>query len=94
MTAIRTTKIGQVEAATSSQSNDSTMEIDNHVDTKVLCSNFLPVHDFDISVDKFGWDARARSVECPTISGSIAYDHPISEKVNIWCIIRAFIEKY
>ena len=43
---IRTIKAGRVEASTSSQSNESTMEIDNHVDMTVLGSNFLPVYDF------------------------------------------------
>ena len=54
------------------------MYIDNHADTKVLGSNFLPIHDFEVLVDISGWDAGARSFECPTISGAIAYDHKIS----------------
>ena len=70
------------------------MEIDNHADMKVLGSNCISVHDFDISVDIYGWDASSGSVECPTISGAIFYDHPISGKVYIYyCIIRSFIVK-
>ena len=47
----------------------------------VLGSNFLPIHDFERLVDVSGWDGSAGSVECPTISGSTVYDHPISGKV-------------
>ena len=56
------------------------MEIDNHADTMMLGSNCLPVHDFDIPVDVSGWYASAGSVECPTFSRAIAYEHPIGEK--------------
>ena len=38
-------KLGKDDAATSSQSNKYTMEINNQADTTVLSSNFLPVHD-------------------------------------------------
>ena len=78
---IRTIKVGGVEVATSSKSNESTMEINNHTDTTVLGSNCLPVHDCEISVDVSGWDASAGSVECPIISGDIAYENPISGQV-------------
>ena len=78
---IRTIKVGRVEASTSSQSNESTTEINNHADMTVLGSNCLPVPYFERLVDVSVWDASAGSVECPTISGAIAYDHPISGKV-------------
>ena len=81
MAAIPTVKLGRVEAASSLKSNDSTMEINNHADTTVLGSNCLPIHDFEISVDVSGWDASSDGVECPKISGAIAYDHPISGQV-------------
>ena len=81
MATICTIKVGQVEAATSSQSNDSTMEINNRADMTVLGSNFLPVNDFERSVDVFRWGASAGSVEYPTISEAILYDHLISGKV-------------
>ena len=74
-------KIGRVEAATSSQNNEYTMEINNHADTTVLVSNCLPVHDFEISVDTSIWYARSGSVERTTISVAIAYEHPISRQV-------------
>ena len=54
------------------------MKIDNHTDTTVLGSNRLPIHDFEILVDEYGWDASAGIVKCPTISGVISYYHPIS----------------
>ena len=67
-----TTKIGQVESATSSLSNESIMEIYNHADTTALGSNCLPVYSFEISVDVSGWDARAGNVLCHNTSGAIA----------------------
>ena len=79
--AIFTIKVVRVEAATSSHINESTMDIDNHADTMVLGTNFLPIYDYGRSVDVYGWDVSAGSFECPTISGAIAYDHPISGKL-------------
>ena len=54
------------------------MEINNHADTILLGSNFLPIHYVGRLVDVSGWDVSSGSVECPKISGAIAYDHPIS----------------
>ena len=81
MEEICTIKVVRVEAATSSQSNESTMEIDNNADTAVVGLICLPVHYFERSVELSGWDASAGSVECPAIFGAIAYDHLISRKV-------------
>ena len=78
---ICTIKVGSVEAVTSSQSNDSTTDIDNHVNTTVLGSNCQPIHDFGISVGVSEWESSDGSVTCPIVSGAIAYDHPISKQV-------------
>ena len=83
MAAICTIKVGRVEAYTLSQINDSTMEIDNHTDIIVLEYNFLQINDFERSVYVSGWYASSGSVECPTISGDIAYDHPIIGQVSM-----------
>ena len=80
MVKIRKIKVGQFEAATSSQSNESTMEIVNHAYMTVLGSNFIPVSYFERSVDVSRWDASSGGVECPNISGAIAYDHLIIGK--------------
>ena len=82
MAAICTIKLGRFRAATSSQSNGSTMDIDNHAGTTVLGPNCLPVPDFEKEVDVSGWDASAGSVECPAISKGIAYYHTISGQVD------------
>ena len=63
MAEILTIKVGIFQSAISLQSNDSAMEIDNHADTTVLGSNCLPIHDYGISVDVYGWDASAGSFE-------------------------------
>ena len=63
--------------------NESTMEMDNHEDTTVLGRNCLPIHDYSRPVDVSGWDSSQGSVECPTISGAVAYDHPITGQVFI-----------
>ena len=83
MAVIHTTKIGQVEGATSSQNIDPTTEINNHTNMTVLGLNCLPLYDFERPLDVSGWDARSRSVECTTIYGAIAYDHPISGQVSL-----------
>ena len=89
MAGISTIKVGRVEAATSSQSNDSTMEINNHANTTVLGSDFLPIHDFERWVDVSRWYLSAGSVEFPTISGDIEYDYPISEQVYMLVYYQA-----
>ena len=71
MTEICTIKVGIVEAATFSQINELTMDIDNHTETMVYASNCLPVHDFEILVYVSVWEERDGSVECPNISGGI-----------------------
>ena len=83
MSAISTFKVGRVHLATSLQSNESAMEIDNHTYTTVLGSNCLPIHGFGRLVDVSEWDASAGSVEYPTIFGAILYDHPTSGKFYI-----------
>ena len=62
MAAIPTIKVGRVQSATSLQSNESAMGIDNHTDTTVIGSNCVPIHDFGISVDVSGWEASSESV--------------------------------
>ena len=81
MDAILNIKVGRVEAATSLQSNESITDINNNADTTVLGSNLLTIHYFERLVDVSGWDASAGSVECPTISGAISYDHTSSGQV-------------
>ena len=77
LAAIRTVKIGRriVSAISPQINNISTMEIDNHADTTVLGRNCLPIQDYNRPVDVSGWDESQGSVECPTISGAVAYDH-------------------
>ena len=71
MTVIHTIKVGRFEAPTSSKSNESTMEIDNHAYTTVLGSNCLPIHDFEKSVDVSEWEVSAEIVDCTTFSRTI-----------------------
>ena len=78
LAAIRTVKIGQIVSAISPQINSiSTMEI-------VLGRNWLPIQNYNRPVDVSGcWDESQGSVECPTILGAVAYDHPVSGKTYI-----------
>ena len=69
-------------AATSPRNKSgSTMEIDIYADTTVSGIYCLPAHDFRRQVDVSGYDSVARNIECPTISGALAYDHPITVKI-------------
>ena len=47
-------KVGRVISAKFSNSNESTIDIDNHADKTVLGLNCLPIHDFEISIDVSG----------------------------------------
>ena len=90
MAVIRTIKVVRVEASTSLQINESTMDIDNHKYMTMLGSNCLPIHYFERSVDVSKWDTSAGSVECPIISGGIEYYHLVLGKVYM-CVYRQAI---
>ena len=81
VTEILIIKLGKAEAATPSQINESTMEIDNHADMTVLGPNCIPVHYFERYVDVSEWYRSDEMFECPTISGAIAYGRRISGQV-------------
>lgn len=52
------------------------MELDTHADTTVLGRHCLVIQDFNRPVDVSGWDSALGTVECPTVTGVVAYDHP------------------
>ena len=54
------------------------MELDTHADTTVLGQNCPLIQDFDKTVSVTGWDALAGATECRTVSGVVAYDHPVT----------------
>ena len=84
MSAIRTIKIGRIETDTSSLIGSSgTMELDNHADTTVLGRECLPFIDYEQPVDVVGYNPSLGSQQCPTISGAVAYDHPVTGQVYI-----------
>ena len=76
-----TYKIGQLVAlTTSSLGLESLMQLDTHADTTVLGRHCLVVQDFNLPVGVPGWDSTLRTIECPTITGVVAYDHPTTGK--------------
>ena len=82
MAAIDTNRIDLIDAATSSRNKSlSTIKFDNHAAIILLGINCLPVHDFSRIVDVSGYNPKSRSVECPTISGDVAYDHIINAQL-------------
>ena len=52
------------------------MELDTHADTTVLGKHCLVVQDFNRPVDVLGWDSKLGTIECPKVTGVVAYDHP------------------
>ena len=52
------------------------MELDTHADTTVLGRDCLEVQDFNRPVNVSGWDSTLGTIECPTVTGLVAYDHP------------------
>ena len=52
------------------------MELDTHANTSVLGKHCLVVQDFNQPVDVLGWDSTLGNIECPTVTGVVAYDHP------------------
>ena len=54
------------------------MELDTHADTTVLGRNCLLIHDFDKTVSVTGWNVSDGATKCRTVSGMVAYDHPVT----------------
>ena len=75
---VRSFKIRRIIASTSLQNSESRMELDTHADTTVLGRNCLLIQDFNKTVSVTGWDASAGATECRTVSGVVAYDHPVT----------------
>ena len=49
-----------------------------HADRTVLGRNCLLIQDFNKTVSLTGWNASAGATECWTVSGVVAYNHPIT----------------
>ena len=75
---VRSFKLRRIIASTSLHNQEARMELDTHADTTVLGHNCLLIHDFDKTVSVTGWDASAGATECRTVSGVVAYDHPVT----------------
>ena len=71
-------KIRQIVALTSLHNHETRMELDTHADTTVLGRNCLLIQDFDKTVSVTGWYALAGATKCRTVSGVVAYDHPVT----------------
>ena len=54
------------------------MELDTHADTTVLGRHCLLIQDFNKTVSVTGWNASDGATECRTVSGVVAYDHPVT----------------
>ena len=75
---VRSIKIGRIVASTCLHNQESRMEFDTHADTTVLGRHCLLIQDFNKTVSVTGWDASAGATECRTVSGVVAYDHPVT----------------
>ncbi len=69
----------QTVKSTCSQSNHSriSVELDSHVDTYVVGSNALVVHDHEHFVDVYSFDKEKRHANASTVHITIAYKDPI-----------------
>ena len=65
-------------ALTSLHNQEVQMELDTHADTTVLGRNCLLIHDFDKTVSVTGWNVSDGATKCWTVSGVVAYDHPVT----------------
>jgi hypothetical protein len=59
------------------------MELDTHSNKTVLGQNCLLIKDFDKTVSVTGWDASAGATKCWTVSGVVAYDHPVTGQAHM-----------
>ena len=75
---VRSIKIGRIVASTSLHNQESRMELDTYANTTVLGRHCLLILDFNKTVSVTGWDASAGATECRTVSGVVAYNHPVT----------------
>ena len=67
----------------------NSLELDSHVDTKVLGKVCLVVHDFDRSVNVIGYKSEYGSKVCWNMKFVLAYDHPQTSKPYLLVINQA-----
>ena len=82
-------KLRQIIALTSLHNQEARMELDTHADTTVLGRNCLLSHDFDKTVSVTGWDASAGATKCRTVSGVVAYNHPVTGQAYMLVFYQA-----
>ena len=59
------------------------MELDTHADTTMLGKHCLVVQDFNQLFNVLGWDSTLGTIECPTVTGVVAYYHPTTGQIFI-----------
>ncbi len=59
------------------------MDLETHADNTVLSGTCLLIHNTRWKVDVLGFSAALGLMELPIILGAVAYDYPITSKVNI-----------
>ncbi len=58
--------------------HETTLELDSQVDTCMLGCDALIIHDYLRSMSVQGYDPALGTTQYNTVSGVLAYDHPIS----------------
>ena len=79
----------RMQAATSSQIQESRMEADSHADTTVVGRNALIIHDYGRPVRVSGYDPKDGTKEYRTVSAALAYEHPQTGQVYMLVIHQA-----
>ncbi len=58
--------------------HETTLELDSHADTCILGCDALVLHDYLQPVSIQGYDPALGTTQYSTVSGALAYNHPIS----------------
>ena len=74
-----------------STSKESTLDLDAHADTCVLCANVLVIKDHDRPVNVLAYDPALGDHTYQTASCVIGYDHPITVQTYHLVIHQAII---
>ena len=67
-------------------SKESTIDLDSHSETCVLCSNALVIQDRGRPINVFSYNLALEDCTYQTVSGGIGYDHPNTGQTYHWVI--------
>ncbi len=67
------------------------VELNSHIDTSVVGSNILVVHDHKCYVDIFGYNSKSRHKNVTTVDAAVAYDDTLTGDTSVLLVNQAIL---